>query len=972
MEVSQQMNERGTALDRARHREGFGVRDLMARVHEMLKDPETLLTLARLGGAAAGERDPVQLDAFARSLVLKTLAEERGLDGSPGGAEGRYGPEVMAALAAKGLASAEGRTLVRLEAMAAGQSLERALLPEAPAAGQARLGFEPAGRERLEAWAADDLGAMRDALLGGHATPEQMGEALRRIDGYRQALGEERFAELLAQVFGEEAGQLQGWLDFRAAFVAGKKEYWYRVIEQGEAAAGEWDQEHYQPLRDQRDAGLKDATYGALVQAIQNEAVGVHEAYAALSRAKAGWWEASLSGRATEPFAAAGAAARERLAQVDPLAERLWGASNAWHRDGERAAEVGQFKAAYEQLMQGLIAGDAAAVAQANQALASVPTLFGTAPHMELWRQYEGPVKEAYLKALGALGASPAGAERSAAEQHVDLFRQSLQPELLQEWERLGQERATGPIQAQAYTTEGDRVMDSVPYLLQMPLPPGTYSNTSPPGIRVHPIKQTETMHYGTDYGAASGVPVRAAHGGEVLEAGWSDGYGNYVVLKGPGGVYTRYAHMEKAPAVKPGQSVEPGTLLGSVGSTGMSTGPHLHFEIWRFRDDGTKLYFAADDVCALQQGSTGKRVRELQQRLHDHGYGERTGAVDGIFGQRTADAVKAFQRDRGLAETGIVDADTLQALAGAPQQRPEAHRLHDLSPGIDGIIEGWRMLYGLTPEEEMAVRIAATFEGSSARGFDLLTGNFDGQGVSFGFAQWNLGQGTLQSQILRPLLKSHPDVFYRHFPDGLTIEVNGRDYTMAQIVSLEGSELRAVFPEIGRQVSDPANPWHQAFKGLAREEECMRLQLASAKRMLDLAKQEMTSAYYLDSQGNKGPAKSWTVSSPAGLALLYDVRKQNGSFGNVWGEIESGLIGREPASETGLLKYLAWHVANGSRSQYKSDVWSRKVAIAEGGGVVHSTRWEFDWAAARVLDLGGAKNPVFPQQKDPRDFLSE
>ena len=93
-------------------------------------------------------------------------------------------------------------------------------------------------------------------------------------------------------------------------------------------------------------------------------------------------------------------------------------------------------------------------------------------------------------------------------------------------------------------------------------------------------------FHTGIDIDAPMGTPIAAAAAGVVIGVGVSDGsatgYGNYVMIEHPQGYVTLYGHMEQV-VVTPGQSVQQLQLIGYVGSTGMSTGPHLHFEIRRF-----------------------------------------------------------------------------------------------------------------------------------------------------------------------------------------------------------------------------------------------------------------------------------------------------------------------------------------------------------------------------------------------------
>ena len=104
---------------------------------------------------------------------------------------------------------------------------------------------------------------------------------------------------------------------------------------------------------------------------------------------------------------------------------------------------------------------------------------------------------------------------------------------------------------------------------------------TSGFGERWHPILHFMRMHKGIDFGAHYGTPIVAAADGQVERAGWAGGYGQQVRLAHAGGIETSYSHMSRM-VVASGASVRQGQLIGYSGSTGLSTGPHLHYEVLR------------------------------------------------------------------------------------------------------------------------------------------------------------------------------------------------------------------------------------------------------------------------------------------------------------------------------------------------------------------------------------------------------
>ena len=105
-------------------------------------------------------------------------------------------------------------------------------------------------------------------------------------------------------------------------------------------------------------------------------------------------------------------------------------------------------------------------------------------------------------------------------------------------------------------------------------------------GLRRHPISGEMKFHEGIDIAAPTGTPVRAVADGTVVFSGKAGGYGNMVVVRHAGGVETAYAHNSRN-LVRAGQRVASGQTISLVGSTGSSTGPHVHFEV---REDGEKI----------------------------------------------------------------------------------------------------------------------------------------------------------------------------------------------------------------------------------------------------------------------------------------------------------------------------------------------------------------------------------------------
>lgn len=168
-----------------------------------------------------------------------------------------------------------------------------------------------------------------------------------------------------------------------------------------------------------------------------------------------------------------------------------------------------------------------------------------------------------------------------------------------QTWKN-GQLADTGPVLAATFTMDGKlrsafrHVRAGKPEyftpdgrslrrpFIRMPIPYARLSSGF--GARRHPVLGRMRMHKGVDYAAGTGTPIMAAGDARVQFVGWKGGYGRAVILDHGRGHTTLYGHMSGFAKIRPGQRIAQGTVIGRVGSTGMSTGPHLHYE---FRVNG-------------------------------------------------------------------------------------------------------------------------------------------------------------------------------------------------------------------------------------------------------------------------------------------------------------------------------------------------------------------------------------------------
>jgi murein DD-endopeptidase MepM/ murein hydrolase activator NlpD len=134
--------------------------------------------------------------------------------------------------------------------------------------------------------------------------------------------------------------------------------------------------------------------------------------------------------------------------------------------------------------------------------------------------------------------------------------------------------------------------------------------------VRHHPLLGYTKMHKGVDFGAPTGTPVYAAADGVIEKASRFSSYGNYIKIKHTAKLATAYAHLSRyAPNIRPGVKVKQGQVVGYVGTTGRSTGPHLHYEVLV---NGVQVRPGSVQVAvdSSLKGNELKRFREHIRRM--------------------------------------------------------------------------------------------------------------------------------------------------------------------------------------------------------------------------------------------------------------------------------------------------------------------------------------------------------------------
>lgn len=171
-------------------------------------------------------------------------------------------------------------------------------------------------------------------------------------------------------------------------------------------------------------------------------------------------------------------------------------------------------------------------------------------------------------------------------------------------------------------------------------------------------------MHTGVDYPRPDGTPVSVIQPGQVSYAGWIDGYGNAVIVSHPGGLSTLYGHLSKI-NVSNGQQIEPGSVIGNTGSTGRSTGPHVHFEVRRGNErleiptsEGDKYFrFGGNIKVKPKAGVSGAGSNFFNLELHSVGANEsqRSGLIRSMIDPEGA-VSKSLMSEYGSYQKGFRD----------------------------------------------------------------------------------------------------------------------------------------------------------------------------------------------------------------------------------------------------------------------------------------------------------------------------
>ena len=303
-----------------------------------------------------------------------------------------------------------------------------------------------------------------------------------------------------------------------------------------------------------------------------------------------------------------------------------------------------------------------------------------------------------------------------------------------------------------------------------------------------------------------------------------------------------------------------------------------------------------------IRRGAAGSDVSKLQTRLIELNLYR--GPIDGSFGGGTESAVKLYQRSQGIAQDGCVGQTTWGKLFPT-EQLPASN----------------------VAAKDVALRclsLTASFETGTMPPdcFCGITGDFDGQGISFGALQWNLGQGTLQP-LLSEMFQQHPatcrDIFHENF----------------EILQALGDSTREEQVAFARSIQNRANfrvnePWRGMLKQLGRTMEFQDVQAAHASKIYVKA---------------LAMCRQYGLTTERGAALMFDICVQNGSISPVVkAMIEADFTAlTDPSDQVARMQSIANRRAAAARAEFVDDVRVRKLTIAEGTGTVHGIHYDVE-----------------------------
>jgi hypothetical protein len=304
--------------------------------------------------------------------------------------------------------------------------------------------------------------------------------------------------------------------------------------------------------------------------------------------------------------------------------------------------------------------------------------------------------------------------------------------------------------------------------------------------------------------------------------------------------------------------------------------------------------------------GSRGPEVLQIQRQLG--ALQLYSGAQDGIFGGGTDAAVRAFQRANGLMVDGQVGAQAWSALFNGAKVPPPAITTQQL--------------------DHQCLALTGAFETNQPPPdcFAGLSGDFDGQGLSFGVIQWNIGQGSLQP-LLAEMNSNHPDILGQIFGSNYSTMVamlgETPDEQLAWARSIQDPQRHALF-----------EPWAGQFKTLGRQQEFQDIE---AKYAAGLFRQAMALC------------NDFGVTSQRAAALMFDIKVQNGGI-KAWVKPQilsdfqqlnaSGPAAGGGSLEVARLRIIASRAAASASPRWIADVQSRKLTIANGEGIVHGNQY--------------------------------